>query len=267
MTNIWNLIVSFCVTAGGKILAAAVVLIVGCILIKYVMKLVKKAKGLAKLDATVANFAMNFIKALLYVVLVVIVISILGIPIASVVTVLASAGVAIGLALQGALSNIAGGIMIVVFKPFKLGDYVEAAGQSGTVTNISLFYTTLLTLDNKRVTIPNSAITGGSVVDYSAEDTRRVDLAFKAPYGTDIDLVRGTLLGVAESLPQTLKDPEPFVRLSDHKDSALEFTVRVWCKSDDYWDVYFDLIEKANRAFKEKGIEVPVPRMNVSVKQ
>ncbi len=265
--NIWNQIVSFLVTAGGKVLAAIVVLIVGFIVIKYVMKLVSKAKGLAKLDPTAANFAKNIVKALLYVILVVIVISILGIPIASVITVLATAGVAIGLALQGALSNIAGGLMIVVFKPFKLGDYVDAAGQSGVVTNIGLFYTTLLTLDNKKVTIPNSAVTGGSVVDYSAEETRRVDLAFKAPYGTDIDLVRGTLLGVAESLPLALQDPAPFVRLSDHKESALEFTVRVWCKSDDYWDVYFDLIEKTNRAFKEKGIDVPVPRMNVTVKQ
>jgi len=267
MEKLLETIVHFLVSIGGKILAAAVVLIVGHIVIKYVMKLIAKGKRTEKMDKTVKVFMDSFVKAALYCLLIISVIAILGIPMASIVAVLASAGLAIGLALQGALSNFAGGIMIILFKPFCIGDYVDAGGCSGTVDKISLFYTTLLSVDNKRITIPNSTITGGNVVNYSSEENRRVDLAFSVEYGSDVDKIKALMLEVIEKHPLVLKDPAPFVRISDHLDSAVEITTRSWCKSGDYWTVYFDITEQIDALFTENNIVVPFPQMDVHVKQ
>ena len=260
-------LLSFVVTAGGKILAAVLVLVVGHFLIKCVMKRLAKSRLRGKMDVTVKKFMDNFTKIALYCLLIISVIAILGIPMASIVDVLGSAGLAIGLALQGALGNIAGGIMLIVFKSFSVGDYIEAAGCSGTVESIGIFHTVILSGDNKRITIPNSNITSGNIVNYSCEENRRVDIAFTVAYGSDIEKVKSVILEVAGSNGKALKEPAPFVRISRHLDSAIEFTSRTWCRSADYWDVFFDITEGVNKAFAANGIEVPFPQMDVHVRQ
>ncbi|MDD6189225.1 MAG: mechanosensitive ion channel [Clostridiales bacterium] len=267
MEAIIEKILSFLLSIGGKIIAAILVLIVGHLIIKYVTKLISKSKINSKVDITVKKFMDNFINIALYCILIISVIAILGIPMASIVAVLGSAGLAIGLALQGALSNIAGGIMLIIFKPFAAGDYVDAGGCSGTVDSIGLFYTVIMTVDNKRITIPNSNITSGKVVNYSCEDNRRVDIAFTVAYGSDMAKVKSVILDVINSNDKALKTPEPFVRISNHLDSAVEISTRTWCRSADYWDVFFDITEGVNKAFEENGIQIPFPQMDVHVKQ
>ncbi len=250
---------------GLKLLYALIVFIVGRILIKWITKLMKKSKFAQKHDATVVRFLQNFVGIALHVVLIVTIIGILGVPLASVVTVIASAGVAIGLALQGALSNVAGGIMILLFRPFRLGDFVDTAGHSGTVTDIGIFYTVLTTGDNKVVTIPNGTIMGDSVINYSMKDTRRVDFVFNVAYGTDVAKVRSILLEEAEKHELVLKDPAPFCRLSKQSESSLDFTMRVWVESKNYWTVNFDILEAVTNRFTAEGIEIPFNQLDVHI--
>lgn len=259
----WDKIVSVVVPIAGRLALAAIVLIAGHFVIKGIKKLLNSNKALLKVDATIKSFLMSFVNAALYVLLIISVIAILGIPMASIVAVLASAGLAIGLALQGALSNFAGGIMIILFKPFNVGDYISSGGNEGTVKGISLFYTTVLTVDGKKITIPNSAITSGTVTNFTAEGVRRADIKIGVAYGTDVEEVKSAIMELLGSHPLALKSPAPFVRLSDHLDSALEFTIRAWCRQENYWDLYFDMVEGVNRVLKEKNIEIPFPQLDV----
>ena len=192
---------------------------------------------------------------------------IMGVPMASVVAAIASAGVAIGLALQGALSNLAGGIMILLFRPFRLDDYIEAGDYAGTVTDVGIFYTVLRTPDNKVVTIPNGTIMSESVVNYSVMDTRRVEIVVSVAYGSDIEQVKQILLGVATAHELVLTDPAPFARLAEHGDSSLDFKLRVWVKSADYWTVHFDLLETVEGRLAEAGIEIPYNQLDVHITQ
>jgi len=198
--------------------------------------------------------------------LIVTIIAILGVPTASVVAVIASAGVAVGLALQGSLSNLAGGIMILIFRPFKLDDFIDAGGFSGTVTDIGIFYTTLKTGDNKSVTIPNGSLMNDKVVNYSVHDTRRVDFTFSVAYGTDVEKVKTILLEEAGKHEKALKDPAPFCRMAKQNASSLDFVLRVWVNSGDYWAVNFDILEAVNNRFKAEGIEIPFNQLDVNVK-
>lgn len=263
--QIWTTLFEFATSWGIKLLAAIVILIVGIKLIGALTKWIKKSPKLDKVDDSLRSFLGSFSKIALYLVLVITVAMILGVPATSFITILASCGVAIGLALQGSLSNFAGGIMILLFKPFKVGDYIEASGESGTVEEISVVYTVLLTVDNKRVTIPNGALTNSVIENYSSEKTRRVDLKFTTAYDADIERVKKILTDVASSHPKALSDPAPFVRLCEHSDSALTYTVRIWCKNEDYWDVNFDTIENVKAAFDKNGIEIPYPQMDVHI--
>jgi len=263
--KLWEKLLELGSTWGIKLLAAIIVLVVGIKLIKALAKWIKKSPKLDKIDNSLRSFLVSFSKIALYIILIITVAMILGIPATSFITILASCGVAIGLALQGSLSNFAGGIMILLFKPFKVGDFIEASGESGTVEEISVVYTVLLTPDNKRITIPNGTLTNSVIENCSAEKTRRVDLKFTTSYDADIETVKSILTKVAEGHPKALKDPEPFVRLSEHSDSALTYTVRIWCNSEDYWDVYFDTTEKVKKVFDENGIEIPYPQMDVHI--
>lgn len=258
-------IIELASTWGIKLLGAIVVLIVGIKLISFLTKWLKKSPKLDKLDSSLRSFLVSFSKIALYIILIITVAMILGIPATSFITILASCGVAIGLALQGSLSNFAGGIMILLFKPFKVGDFIEASGETGTVEEISVVYTVILTGDNKRITIPNGTLTNSVIKNYSAEKIRRVDLTFSTSYSADIETVKCILTKVAQGHPKALKDPEPFVRLSAHGDSALTYTVRIWCKNEDYWDVYFDTTEKVKKAFDENSIEIPYPQLDIHV--
>lgn len=252
---------------GVKLIEAVIVLLVGFKLVKVVKKFLRQSPKLSKLDAGLRTFLASASSILLYVLLIITVAMILGVPVTSFITILASCGVAIGLALQGSLSNLAGGIMILLFKPFKVGDFIEAAGETGTVNEISVMYTEILTLDNKRITIPNGSITNSVIENYSSEETRRVDLVFNTAYANDVEKVKEVIMGVIDKHPAALKTPEPFVRLSGHKESSLEYTVRIWCKSADYWDVYFDTMENVKKAFDENNIQIPYSQLDVHIEK
>lgn len=258
-------LIEFAASWGFKLLGAIIVLLIGLKCVKALGKWIKTAPKLDKLDGSLRSFLVSFSSIVLYVLLVITVAMILGVPATSFITILASCGVAIGLALQGSLSNFAGGLMILFFKPFKVGDYIEAAGESGTVVEISVVYTVILTVDNKRVTIPNGSLTNSVIENYSAEELRRVDLTFHAAYDCDVEKVKKVILDVVTAHPLTLKDPAPFVRLSSHSDSALTYTVRIWCKNEDYWDINFDVMEGVKQAFDKNAIRIPYPQVDVHV--
>lgn len=245
----------------AQIIFAIIVFLVGKFLIKKIVAVLEKSKHLAKLDGAVRTFTLSFVKLGLLALLVIIIISILGVPMASIITVLASAGVAVGLALQGALSNLAGGIMLLVFKPFKLGDYVEAAGVAGDVAELTLFYTVILTKDNRRITVPNGSLMNGNIINYSTEDYRRVDLTFACAKSEAPARIREIIEQTMVGADKVLDQPDaPFVRLSGGTNEAMEFTARVWCKNDDYWDVYFDLTQKITEALGAAGVKAPAVR-------
>ena len=258
-------LVDFATTSGFKLLAVIVLVIVGLKAIKWLKKWIRTSPKLDKVDSSLRSFAVSFVSVVLYAILFITVLMILGVPATSFVAVLTTCAAAIGLALQGSLSNFAGGIMILLFKPFKVGDYIEAAGESGVVSEISVVYTELLTLDNKRITIPNGTLTNSVIENYSSEDLRRVDLTFNTAYDCDVENVKRVIGNVIENNPKALKNPEPFVRLSAHNDSALTYTVRIWCRNADYWDVNFDTIENVKKAFDENGIEIPYNQIDVHV--
>ena len=265
MEQLLSTLISFATSLAFKLLGAAFVLIIGRMIVKWVMRGIRNGKLMKKADPTVARFLTNAIAVLFNVILVVSVIGILGVPLTSVITVLASAGVAIGLALQGSLSNLAGGIMILIFKPFHLGDYIEVSSYGGTVKDIGIFYTVLNTPDNRVVTVPNGSIMAAEIVNYSVNDTRRVDLVFSVAYGTDVSSVIALLLDEAKKQELVLSDPAPFCRLSEHADHSLDFTLRVWVKKADFWTVKFNLLEAVNNRFEQDGVHVPYNQLDVHV--
>lgn len=250
-------------TYGGKILLAIASLVVGLIVIKLLNKLIEKALKKSKLDGTVKSVIRNISKAFLYIVLVIGIIEILGVSMSSVVAVIASCGLAVGLALQGALGNLAGGLMILIFKPFKVGDFIESTGAEGTVKDISIFYTTVMTIDNKQIFVPNGDLMNANVTNFSVADKRRVDQDYKITNDIDAELVKSVLLGAAENTEGVLSEPKPFARMTAVDDDTYIFTVRAWCDTPKYWDVYFDLIENCSKALSENGIDDPEERIAV----
>ncbi len=261
--NLVNLLQEFAVTYGGKLIGALLLLIIGFKLTSLITKKISAAKALNKIDASTRGFIQSVINVLLKCLVGITALAVLGVPMTSMIAVIGSCGLAVGLALQGSLSNIAGGFIILVFKPFSVGDYITSGEISGTVEDIGIFHTKVLTNDNRRIIVPNSTISNATLTNVSALSLRRVDLTFTASYNTDISLVEKTLLSVCENHSMALSDPAPFARLSAHKDSALEYTVRVWCKADDYWTLYFDLIRDVKYAFDKAGVEIPYPQVNV----
>ena len=257
----WETITNLCTTVVGKILLSILVYIVGKAIIGKIMKLVAKLRGVEALDPNVRTFLISAIKWTLYVVLVVSIIGILGVPMASVVAVLGTAGAAVALGLQGSLANLAGGIMLVIFKPFKVGDYVETSGVQGVVHSINLFYTVLITLDNKRITVPNGTLMNANVIDYSAEDTRRVDLTFLTARSEEPARIQALMKEVMAANEKVLSDPEPFAQISGGTNEALEFTARAWCKTGDYWDVYFSLIQAISEKLGANSVQSPAVRI------
>ncbi|HEY8419401.1 MAG TPA: mechanosensitive ion channel domain-containing protein [Clostridia bacterium] len=263
----WQKIWDALIDAGIRILHAALVLIIGWFVIKYFIKWLTSLKGLKKLDISVQSFLKSLLMVGFKLVLFISVISILGVPLTSIVTILASAGLAIGLALQGALSNFAGGFMILIFKPFKVGDYIYNGEYEGTVDSINVFYTKLLTIDNKLITIPNKSIIDEAITNYSAQDKRRVDLKIRASFDADVDAVKKILFDIAYNHPLSLKEPLPFARLHTHGQDAMEYVLRVWVKRSDYWTVYFDLMEQIKKEFEKQGIAIPYKQVNVHIKE
>ena len=263
MDEFMNKVIDIGATSGGKIVLAIIVLIVGLLLIKMITKGVNRHVEKSKMDPTVKLIVTKLVKILLYVVLVVGLIEILGVPMTSVAALIASGGLAVGLGFQGALANLAGGFLILIFKPFKVGDYINAADAEGIVRDISIFYTKLLTLDNKTVLIPNGDLMSSNVTNLTAEPIRRIDLDFKITNDIDQDFVKSVLLKAAEKCESILPDPPPFARLTAVDDDTYIFTVRGWCNTETYWDSYFDLIETCSKSLADNGIDDPEERIAV----
>jgi len=248
---------------GLKILSVLAVLIIGFKIVNFIEKKIIRNREWKKIDPTLQSFTRSFMRMGLKMLVIVTAIYTAGVEMTTFVAVIGAAGLAVGLALQGSLSNLAGGVLIIALRPFKVGDYIEGVGQSGTVTEIGLFYTHLTTPDNRAVIIPNANIANSELVNYGIYPTRRVDLDISTSYQTNIELVKAVISEVVNKNTLILKDPLPFVRLSDHADSVLKFKVRVWVKSEDYWDTYFALMEGIKMAFDEAGIEIPYPQLVV----
>ena len=265
MEEFMNKVIEICTTSGGKILLAIAVAVVGFFLIKLINKVVDRSLNKTKLDEQVKKVIITVIKVLLYVLLLIAVIEVLGVPMTSVAALLASGGLAVGLAFQGALGNLAGGFLILIFRPFKSGDYIEAAGAEGVVKGISIFYTKLTTLDNRAILIPNGDLMSSNVTNLSAEKIRRIDQDFKITNDIDQNLVKKVLHDAAANTPGVLAEPLPFARLTAVDDDTYIFTVRAWCNTPEYWDVYFDLIECCSKALSENGIDDPEERIAVRI--
>lgn len=267
MENFINKVVELCTEGATKVLIAIVAYVIGKMIIKKLLKLADKLMEKNQIDASLRTFTSSALRAVLYVVLVVTIIGILGIPMASVVAVLASAGLAIGMSLQGALGNLAGGIMLMVFKPFKVGDYVVTAGAEGIVDEITLFYTNIVTKDERKIIVPNGSLMNANVENYSAQENRRVDLTFTCERGVDVQKVEDIIYGVMDKCDLVLKDPAPFVGVTGATDTATEFTVRPFCKNDDYWDTYFYMTKHVGAALGDAGIQAPAVRVVKEDKQ
>lgn len=248
---------------GIKLITVLAVLIIGFKIVSIIEHRMMKMKSYLKIDPTLQSFLKSFSKMGLKLLVIVTAIYTAGVEMTTFVAVIGAAGIAIGLALQGSLSNLAGGVLIIALRPFKVGDYIEGAGKAGTVTEIGLFYTHLTTPDNIAIIIPNANMANSALVNYGVFPTRRVDLEFSVAYQTSISDVKNVITGVTDQHPLILKDPEPFVRLAKHGASSLDFKVRVWVKASDYWEVYFSLLEEVKEAFDQAGVEIPYPHLAI----
>ena len=250
-------------SVGSRILIALILLFVGRWIIKYLRKGLNRMLANRKVEASLRSFLMSLANITLTLFLIIVIIGILGIDTTSFIAVFASAGLAVGMALSGTLQNFAGGVMILIFKPFKVGDYIEAQGQSGTVKEIQLFNTVINTTDNKTILIPNGGLSTGIINNYSKENSRRVDWTFGIGYGDDYDKAKATIAELLESDGRVFKDPAYFIALTSLGDSSVNIVVRAWTASSDYWGVFFDMNEKVYKRFAEVGLNIPYPQMDV----
>lgn len=253
-------------TKGVKLVIGLLVLFVGWKLIKKVVKTLSLILDRHGFDETLHSFLRALVENGLKILLVFGVMSYVGIATTSIAAIVTSAGLAIGLALQGSLSNFAGGVIILLMRPFNVGDFVDTAGHTGRVENIRIFYTYLVTPDNKEIMIPNGTIVNDSIVNYSRKDTRRVDLVFGASYDADVLHVKRVLSELVDSDNRILRNPEPFINICEHGASSVNFAVRVWTTTENYWDVYFYLLEQAKIKFDDEEISIPYPQMDLHIR-
>lgn len=248
-----------------KVLSVIVLVIACLIVIRIIMSVVNRVLERGRIEKSLHTFIRTGTKILLYFLAVLIVADSIGINVSSLVAVLSVTGLAVSLAVQSTLSNLAGGIQILTTQPFKVGDYADVGGTGGTVREIGLVHTKLMTPDNKLIYIPNSDVAAAKITNFSAEERRRVDLVFSVSYDAAPSAVIETLKALVESHPKVLRDPAPFIRLSEYGDNQISYTVRAWAENADYWDVYFDLMGSAKAALDAKGIEMSYPHMNVHI--
>ena len=250
---------------GIRVIAAIAILIVGRWVAKAVRNFLNRQMSKHGVDPTLNKFVTSLTYVALLAFVIIAALNKLGIQTASFIAVLGAAGLAVGLALQGSLSNFAAGVLMIIFKPFKAGDFIEGGGTSGTVEEIQIFTTQLNTPDNKTVIVPNSKMLGDNITNYSTKGTRRVDLIFGIGYNDDIDKARSVIKSVIEKDSRVAKDPRPEIVLSELADSSVNFSVRVWTSADDYWDVYFDTNEKVKKAFDTEKISIPFPQRDIHI--
>lgn len=251
--------IEFAVEFGPKVIGAILIWIIGSWVIKTMLKQTSKLMDKRGYEKSLQKFLINLLGWSLKIILIVTILGALGIETTSFAAILASAGLAVGLALQGSLSNFAGGVLIMIFKPFKIGDLIEAQGEIGAVKEIEIFTTKLTGLSNKEIIIPNGSLSNGNIVNYSSEGTRRVDLTIGIGYDEDIKQAKAVLLKVLTDNPKVLQDPAPSVNVSELADSSVNFAVRPWSSTADYWEVYFSTMENCKLALDAAGIEIPYP--------
>ena len=261
-----DLVKDYLVPFGIKLVAAIVVLLLGRWVIKLMKKALTKVMTRRKMDPSLSSFLMSLVSVLLTFFLIMAIIGILGINTSSLVALLASAGLAIGMALSGTLQNFAGGVMIMLFKPFKVGDFIAAQGYEGVVNEIQIFNTHVLTPDNKEVILPNGSLATGVMTNFSKQGTRRVDWSFSIAYGDDYDKAKSLLLRLCDEDGRIQKTPAPFVELGKLNNSSVDITVRVWVDAADYWAVFFSMNEKVYKAFATEGLSIPFPQMDVHMR-
>ncbi|MCK5126354.1 MAG: mechanosensitive ion channel [candidate division Zixibacteria bacterium] len=267
LTSIVQMISDWAELYGLKILGSIAIFIIGRIVISFVIGIIRRVLNKSKMDETLSKFILSILRIMLLMVIVIAALDNLEVDTTSFIAILGAAGLAVGFALQGSLSNFASGVMIIFFRPFQAGDFVEAGGTAGVVEEISIFNTIMKTPDNKKVIVPNSAITGGNIINYSAKETRRVDMVFGIGYDDDIKLAKETLVQILAADERILKDPAPQVAVSELADSSVNFVARPWVKTADYWGVFFDTTEKVKLIFDEKGISIPYPQQDVHMHQ
>lgn len=256
------------VAFGLKVLAALLIYTLGVWIIRKVKKIIKGIFDRKKTDAAIASFAMSITSIALTVILIIITVGTLGIDTTSIAALLAGGGMAIGMALNGTVQNFAGGIMILIFKPFKSGDFIETQGFSGTVSEVTITSTKLSTVDNRVIIIPNGVLSNGIINNYSDKPIRRVELTVDVEYGSSSEKVISILNSIIQDDTRILKEPaEPFIRLSALKDSSIQFTIRLWVDASDYWGVHFDTLEKIYNELPKNGINFPFPQLDVNIRQ
>ena len=258
--------IGFLKTAGVDLLRGILVLVVGFFLAHWINKLLKRNKKILAIEPTLRGFLLNLIRILLAVLVILTAVNIMGIPMTSVVTLLASGGVAIGLALQGAVGNLLGGVILLILRPIRAGEYVKIGDCEGTVKTVGAYYTELITADNKHLNLPNGTLTNTAITNFTREGTRRLDLTFSVDYASDMDTVYRVLNDLVAQEKGVLPDPAPQIVLLRCADSSLDFAVRVWVKAEDYWAVNFRLLDSGKRALDAAGISIPFPQMDVHVK-
>lgn len=263
LNDVWNAFLSFLPT----LIYAIVVLIIGMLITKLMLFIMSKGMKRSKIDKTAAGFLSSLVKIGLYLVLLSIVLTILGVPVDSLIAVIASGAVAIGLALQSSLSNFAGGLILLFSKPCGVGDFIEVDGISGNIEKINLLYTEIVTLDNRVVFFPNGQITNKNIINVTRKSLRRVDYVYCISYNEDYSRAEKAIKKVISENSLILNTPEAFVRMSAHSASSIEITVRVWTKTENYWAVYFDMIESVRKEFIENGIEIPYQQLDVHIKE
>ncbi|MBN1153561.1 mechanosensitive ion channel [candidate division KSB1 bacterium] len=258
-------IIDVFIEKGPMLILALLTLIFGLWFIKILVHIIDKSMEHGKLDISLRKFLKSFVSLLLKVLLAITVASMIGIKMTSFIAVLGAAGLAVGLALQGSLSNLAGGVLILLFKPFHVGDVIEAQGFTGKVTAIQVFHTILNSFDNKRIIIPNANLSNGNIVNYSAEALRRVDMTFSVGYNDDLKKVREILENLVKTHDRILQEPAPMIVLSKLANSSIDFVVRVWCNSEDYWDIYHGMLENVKLEFDKNQISIPFPQQDIHI--
>jgi small conductance mechanosensitive channel len=246
-----------------NIIFAIAIVVIGRMAVKWIVKLLRKLMVRSDLDPILVNFASSIANAVLLLLVFIAALDQLGVDTTSLIALLGAAGLAVGLALQGSLQNFAAGVMMTVFRPFKLGDFIDAGGVTGIVEHMAIFSTTLQTVDNREIIIPNGQIYSGAITNFSARDTRRIDMVFGIGYDDDMLTAKQIMEEILQKHELVLADPESVVAVAELADSSVNFNVRPWVKSDDYWDVRSDLIEKIKLAFDKNGISIPYPQMDI----
>ena len=257
---------TFLQTQGINLLKSLLVLAAGLFFVHWIVRLVDAWQEKLHIEPTLKGFLINLTKGALYIVVILTAANVLGVPMTSIVTLVASAGVAVTLAVQGALSNLVGGLILLILKPIRVGEYVKIDENEGTVKAIGAFYTDLLTYDGRHISLPNGSLTNTPIINFTREGTRRLDVTFSVSYDADLDLVYRTLTAMMNRNPSLLPQPAPAVLLNEYGESGLRFVVRVWCRTADYWSIYFDLMDRGKRALDAAGISIPYPQMDVHLK-